>query len=71
MRKLSIICLWAFIIFLLLSFIMGIVATILQFVVGDIANGFSDLSWTCINGWILTATVGIKAHEKGGDNNAR
>lgn len=69
MKKLSIICLWAFIIFLLLGFIMGIVAVILNFVVGDIANGFSDLLWTCINGWVFAATVGVKAHEKGGDNN--
>ena len=64
MRKLSIICLWAFIIFLLLSVLAGITATILQFVIGDIAAGFSDLLWTCISGWVLAATVGVKAYEK-------
>ena len=63
MRKLSIICLWAFIVFLSLGVLAGIVATILQFVVGDIANGFSDLLWTCTNGGILAATIGVKAHE--------
>lgn len=63
MSKLSIICLWAFIVLLLLGVLSGVVATILQFVVGDIANGFSDLLWTCTNGGILAATVGVKVHE--------
>ena len=64
MKKLSIICLWAFIIFLILSILVGIVATILQFVVGNIATGFSELLWTCTNGAILSATVGVKASDK-------
>ncbi len=68
MRKLSIICLWAVIIFLVLSILVGIVATILHFVIGDIATGFSDLFWICINGWVLGATVGVKAHEKATDD---
>ena len=68
MKKLSIICLWAFIIFLLLSILVGIVATILQFVVGNVAAGFSDLLWTCIVGAVLATTIGIMANEKkGGD----
>lgn len=64
MRKLSIVCFWAFIVFVSLSVLVGITATILQFVIGDIASGFSDLLWTCINGWILAVTVGVKASEK-------
>ena len=64
MKKLSIICLWAFIIFLILSILVGIVATILQFVVGNIATGFSDLLWTCVSGATLSATVGVKANDK-------
>lgn len=64
MKKLSIICLWVFIIFLLLSILVGIFATILQFVVGNVAAGFSDLLWTCISGAILSATVGVKVHDK-------
>lgn len=67
MKKLSIICLWAFIVLLLLGVLVGIVATILQFMIGDIVGGFSDLLWTCINGWVLAATVGVKAYEKGGE----
>lgn len=63
MSKLSIISLWAFIVFLWLGVLTGIVATILQFVIGDIANGFSDLLWTCFNGWVLAATIGVKARE--------
>ena len=71
MRKLSIICLWACILFVALSFLVGIAATILQFVIGDIVAGVSDLAWACINGWILFATVGIKAHEKESEQNDR
>ena len=71
MRKLSIVFLWAFIVLLLLSILVGITATILQFVIGEIAAGFSDLLWTCISGWVLAATVGVKAHEKGGEQNAQ
>ncbi len=64
MRKLSVICLWAFIVFLVLSFLFGIVAIILQFMMGNINGAFSDLLWTCISGWVLAATVGVIAHEK-------
>jgi hypothetical protein len=64
MRKLSIILLWAFIVLLLLSILVGITATILQFVIGEIAAGFSDLLWTFISGWVLAATVGVKVHAK-------
>lgn len=71
MRKLSIIFLWAYIIFLVLSFLVGIAATVLQFVIGEVAAGFSDLLWTCINGWLLCATFGVKAHEKGDERNDR
>lgn len=67
MRKLSRICFWAFIVFLTLSVLVGISATILQFVIGDIANGFSDFLWTCINGWVLMAVIGVAADEKAGD----
>jgi len=71
MHKLSIICLWAYIIFLSLGCLIGITATILQFVNGDIAAGFSDLLWTCFSGWVLAATVGVKAHEKEREQNDR
>ena len=64
MRKLSIVFLWAFIVLLLLSILVGITATILQFVIGEIAAGFSDLLWTCISGWVLADTVGVKVHAK-------
>lgn len=64
MRKLSIVCLWAYIIFLVLSVLVGIAATVIQFVIGEVAAGFSDLLLTCICGWLLMATVGVKAHEK-------
>ena len=64
MRKLAIVCLWAYIIFLALGVLIGIVATILQFLIGNIAGGFSDLFWTCIWGAVLTATIGVKSHEK-------
>ena len=66
MRKLSIICLWAFIVFNLLGFLTGIASTILQFVVNNIAQGFSDLLWTCIVGAVLATTIGIMANEKKG-----
>lgn len=71
MRKLSIICLWAYIIFLVLSFLVGIVATVLQFMIGEIVAGFSDLLLTCVSGWLLMATVGVKAHEKAGEQHDR
>lgn len=71
MRKLSFICLWACIVFLVMSFLAGIVATILQFVIGEVALGFSDLLYTCISGWVLTAIVGVKAHEKERGQNDR
>lgn len=64
MRKLSIVCLWAFIIFLLLGVLIGIVTTILQFVEGNIAAGFSDLLWTCVMGATFSATVGVKVYDK-------
>lgn len=66
MRKLSIICFWAFIVFNLLGFLVGITSTILQFVVNNIAQGFSDLLWTCIVGAVLATTIGIMANEKKG-----
>lgn len=66
MRKLSIICLWAFIVFNLLGFLAGIASTILQFAVNNIAQGFSDLLWTCIVGAVLATTIGIMANEKKG-----
>lgn len=69
MRKLSIICIWVFIIVLVLSIFIGIVATVLQFGIGEVASGFSDLLWTCLCIVVLAATVGIKANEKGGGNN--
>ena len=65
MCKLSVICLWTFIIFLVLGFLFGITATILQFMIGEVVSGFSDLLWTCICGWVLAATIGVIAHEKG------
>ena len=54
--------------FVSLSVLVGIAATILHFVIGDIVSGFSDLFWTCINGWILAVTVGAKASEKENEN---
>lgn len=66
MRKLSIICLWVFIVFNLLGFLAGITSTILQFVVNNIAQGFSELLWTCIVGAVLSTTIGIMANEKKG-----
>ena len=66
MRKLSIICFWVFIVFSLFGFLAGITSTILQFVVNNIAQGFSDLLWTCIVGAALAATIGIVANEKKG-----
>lgn len=71
MRKLSIICLWAYIVFLVLSFLFGCIATVLRFVSGEIVQGFSDLLWTCICGWVLFATVGVKAHEKENEQHDR
>lgn len=70
MRKLSIICFWAFIVFNLLGFLAGITSTILYFVANNIARGFSDLLWTCIVGVVLATTIGIMANEKrcGEDN---
>ena len=65
MRKVSTIFLWAFITALILSVLVGIAATILQFVFGNIAEGFSVLLWTCISGWVLFATLGVKTYEKG------
>ena len=68
MRKLSIICLWMFIVFNSLGFLAGVTSTILQFVVNNIAQGFSDLLWTCIVGAVLSTTIGIMANErKGGE----
>lgn len=71
MRKLSIIFLWVYIVFLVLSVLVGITSTILQFVDGDIAEGFSDLLVTCISCLVLFATVGVKAHEKEREQNDR
>ena len=64
MRKLSIVCFWAFVVFNSLGFLIGIASTILQFVANNIAQGFSDLLWTCIVGAVLAATVGVMANEK-------
>lgn len=71
MRKLSIIYLWVYTIFLVLGVLVGITSTILQFVDGDIAEGFSDLLITFVSGWVLFATVGVKAHEKECEQNDR
>ena len=66
MRKLSIVCFWAFIVFNVLGFLMGIVSIILQFVTNNIAQGFSDLLWTCLVGAMLAAVIGVRANEKKG-----